>query len=295
MKKNLNIGDSALVFWNWKNDKGDTYSYFTCVKIVECKNLDGDNSEIIYIGKDINGNTYEGAYGHLLEGKNNYYYTDTDYMEILEKLKKDNNEAISKLEKRGQKIDEEISKTSLYIQVRKAEEKMLKCKHLFVKLKEGERYSGFHSSDYEQDPSLVECVHCGLTNRYLIEEDFYRNNRFLFSSAKLYYIYINNRIIRMKYNKGYSRCGKSFNDNVFHMISQEELKTSHPDKLYYMAKQINPEGKNKELFSIMKKIHYEIETSEERGGLTIIQMENIIERYKESTQVKKLTKQKNNN
>ena len=295
MKKKLNVGDSVLVFWNWKNNKGETYSSFTMVKIVECKKLDEGSSEMIYIGKDSNGDTYEGAYGELLEGKYYYFYTDTDYMEILKKLKKENDEAILNLEKRRNKIDEFIATTSLYQQVRKAEEKMLKCKHLFVKLKEGERFSGFHSSDYEQDPSLVECVHCGLTNRFLLENDFYRENSYLYSSAEKYYMFINNRIIRMKYNKGYSRCGKSFNDNVFHMISQEELKTSHPDKLYYMAKQIKPEGKNKELFSIMKKINYEIETLEEKRMLTAAQMEDIIERYKESNQVKKLTKQKRNN
>ncbi len=295
MKKKLNVGDSVLVFWNWKNNKGETYSSFTMVKIVECKKLDEGSSEMIYIGKDSNGDTYEGAYGELLEGKYYYFYTDTDYMEILKKLKKENDEAILNLEKRRNKIDEFIATTSLYQQVRKAEEKMLKCKHLFVKLKEGERFSGFHSSDYEQDPSLVECVHCGLTNRFLLENDFYRENSYLYSSAEKYYMFINNRIIRMKYNKGYSRCGKSFNDNVFHMISQEELKTSHPDKLYYMAKQIKPEGKNKELFAIMKKINYEIETLEEKRMLTAAQMEDIIERYKESNQVKKLTKQKRNN
>lgn len=290
MKKKLNVGDSVLVFWNWKNNKGETYSSFTMVKIVECKKPDEGSSEVIYIGKDSNGDTYEGAYGELLEGKHNYFYTDTDYMEILKKLKKENDESILKLEKRRNKIDEFIATTSLYIQVRKTEEKMLKCKHLFVKLKEGERFSGFHSSDYEQDPSLVECVHCGLTNRYLLENDFYRENSYLYSSAEKYYMFINNRIIRMKYNKGYTRGGKTFN-----MISQEELKTNHPDKLYYMAKQIKPEGKNKELFVIMKKINYEIETLEEKRMLTAVQMEDIIERYKESNQVKKLTKQKRNN
>ena len=290
MKKKLNVGDSVLVFWNWKNNKEDTYSSFTMVKIVECKKLDEGSSEVIYIGKDSNGDTYEGAYGELLEGKHNYFYTDTDYMEILKKLKKENDEAILKLEKRRNKIDEFIATTSLYIQVRKTEEKMLKCKHLFVKIKEKESFSGFHSSDYEQDPSLVECVHCGLTNRYLLENDFYRENSYLYSSAEKYYMFINNRIIRMKYNKGYTRGGKTFN-----MISQEELKTSHPDKLYYMAKQIKPEGKNKELFAIMKKINYEIETLEEKRMLTAVQMEDIIERYKESNQAKKLTKQKRNN
>ena len=124
----------------------------------------------------------------------------------------------------------------------------------------------------------------------MLENDFYRENSYLYSSAEKYYMFINNRIIRMKYNKGYTRGSKTFN-----MISQEELKTSHPDKLYYMAKQIKSEGKNKELFAIMKKINYEIETLEEKRMLTAIQMEDIIERYKESNQVKKLTKQKRNN
>ena len=45
----------------------------------------------------------------------------------------------------------------------------------------------------------------------------------------------------------------------------------------------------------MKKINYEIETLEEKRMLTAVQMEDIIERYKESNQAKKLTKQKRNN
>ena len=45
----------------------------------------------------------------------------------------------------------------------------------------------------------------------------------------------------------------------------------------------------------MKKINYEIETLEEKRMLTSVQMKDIIERYKESNQVKKLTKQKRNN
>ena len=295
MGKKLNVGDTAFAFSIWEYNNGEKYTYSTCVKIIECKNSEKDNSEVIYIGKYVYGHSYEGAYGNLLDGEKNYFYTYKDYMEILEKQKKENDEILSKLQAKGKDIQLEIAKTSRYMQNQKKEEEMLKCKHLFVKLKEGERYSGFHSSDYGQDPSLVECVHCGLTNRYLLEDDFYRENSYLYTSAHLYYIYINNRIIRMKYNKGYTRGGKSFNDNVFHMISQEELKTSHPDKLYYMAKQIKPEGKNKELFAIMKKIHYDIETPEERRSLNAAQIADIIERYKENTQVKKLTKQKNNN
>ena len=43
---------------------------------------------------------------------------------------------------------------------------MMKCNNLFVKLKEGYWVSGFHSLDYEYEPDIFKCVHCGLTNKY---------------------------------------------------------------------------------------------------------------------------------
>ena len=295
MGKKLNVGDTAFAFSIWEYNNGEKYTYSTCVKIIECKNSEKDNSEVIYIGKDVYGHSYEGAYGNLLDGEKNYFYTYKDYMEILEKQKKENDEILSKLQAKEKDIQLEIAKTSRYMQNQKKEEEMLKCRHLFVKLKEGLSYSGFHSSDYGRDPSTVVCVHCGLTNRYSVDNSLNSEFSYLYSTEQLDYFEMHNRIIRMKYNKGYSRGGKYFNDNVFRMISQKELKTRHPVQLYYMAKQISPEGKNKELFAIMKKIHYEIETPEEKRALNTIQIEDIIERYKESTQVKKLTKQKSNN
>ena len=115
------------------------------------------------------------------------------------------------------------------------------CYNLFVKLKEGLSYSGFHSSDYGRDPSTVVCVHCGLTNRYSVDNSLNSEFSYLYSTEQLDYFEMHNRIIRMKYNKGYSRGGKYFNDNVFRMISQEELKTRLYNKLKELSQKSSDE------------------------------------------------------
>lgn len=46
------------------------------------------------------------------------------------------------------------------------ETQMKKCQHLFLKLKKGEYYGGFNSSDCEYDPCIVICLKCWLTNKF---------------------------------------------------------------------------------------------------------------------------------
>ena len=52
----------------------------------------------------------------------------------------------------------------------KRKEEMRNCNHLFVRLKEGVTITGFNSSDCYYDPSEVESVHCGLTNKHMFLE-----------------------------------------------------------------------------------------------------------------------------
>ena len=47
MEKKLNVGDTAFAFSIWEYNNGEKYTYSTCVKIIECKNSEKDNSEVI--------------------------------------------------------------------------------------------------------------------------------------------------------------------------------------------------------------------------------------------------------
>ena len=44
-------------------------------------------------------------------------------------------------------------------------DEILNCNHLFLKLKDKEYIGSYHSSDCYDNPAIVECVHCGLTNK----------------------------------------------------------------------------------------------------------------------------------
>ncbi len=153
-------------------------------------------------------------------------------------------------------------------------EEMENCDHLFVKLKEGESSVGFHSSDYYYDPAHVECVHCGMTNRFMPFEEM--DNRGRYHPKKT----IETQVFEKTFRGSYLRGGKSFDESSFHLISPEILPSYHPGLLYQMALQINPEGTNEELFEIMKQLHT-LETRQEILRLkTLDQTEDLIKRYK---------------
>ena len=157
-------------------------------------------------------------------------------------------------------------------------QEMSSCNHLFVKIKEGVSYSGFHSSDYEYDPSQVECVFCGLTNKHKYMEDlFYRKdiiNSWYYNRQSLETSFFNNY-----FRDYFRRSGKSFDESCFNLISQDVIKSYHPGLLYQIAVRINPEADKEEIVEIMKKLN-ELETDEEKMKLrTIGHAENLIERY----------------
>ena len=161
---------------------------------------------------------------------------------------------------------------------------MCKCNHLFVKLRE-KRYCGaLHSSDCLDIPSLLECVHCGLTNKY---EDFERLDVEIEMEKGIYdserHKYTMETIMFHKlYKDAFGRCGKSFDESKFKLISDEVIRTDHPRLLYDLAKSINPKGNNKELFNIMKELN-EIETDLEKFKLNKVEeCSDLLERYKES-------------
>ena len=167
--------------------------------------------------------------------------------------------------------------------IKNKEKQMEECNHLFVKLKEGQYYSGFHSSDCGYDPCIVVCLKCGLTNRFIemddISRDVDRHIR-LINSYYNSFVEVNDKIFRKQFNLAWERSGKSFDDSVFNLISDEVFKSKHPQLLYKIAKEIDKTLDNEVLFNIMKTLH-EIETPLERNQMNSLkQVNDLLERYK---------------
>ena len=78
-----------------------------------------------------------------------------------------NQRRILLLKKKNEALNIEIFDVNSEIQLELKRKEMLQCNHLFVKLRDEEVYGGFHSTDYEYEPSIIKCVHCELTNYYM--------------------------------------------------------------------------------------------------------------------------------
>ena len=170
----------------------------------------------------------------------------------------------------------------------KREEKIKKCNHLFVKLRNGEEVFGCHSTDYYKGANEVECVYCGLTNRFnkieLVLDSEYmeysKSFRGMIPSLKGYKRRtLESELFEEILKESYFRGGKSFDNSTVNLISEECLLTYHPGLLYRLALQINPQGDNKELFEIMKILHL-LETTQEKIRLqTEEQATSLLDRY----------------
>lgn len=156
------------------------------------------------------------------------------------------------------------------------------CNHLFVKLRD------FDTSTYEGlDLSIVECVHCGVTNKFKELE------RVMRKYPKSLDLYMRNRLhyIDVDYNEETIESklmDEIKNSNpILNLMSDEVIRTFHPGLLYRLANIINPTADDKELFDIMKELN-NLETTEERNKLN---NENdaieLIDRYSEKVKVLK--------
>ena len=156
------------------------------------------------------------------------------------------------------------------------------CNHLFVKLRD------FDTSTYEGlDLSVVECVHCGVTNKYKDLEYVmgkYRRSLDLYVLNKLHYT-------NVEYNETTieSRLMDEIKDRgvKLNMMSDNVIRTFHPGVLYQIAKMIYPEASNERLFEIMQELN-KLETPEEKNKLnTLNDATDLILRYKEENKVLK--------
>ncbi len=110
-----------------------------------------------------------------------------------------------------------------------AREKQIRnCKHCFALIKEGGWSGGFHSSDYEYDEDIIECVKCGLTNKNIEIEKRYSHIFRPSIESKLF--------PELVYNHKYSRVPFMLQD--LNMLSNKEIGTKEPRKLWYIAKEV---------------------------------------------------------
>ena len=156
------------------------------------------------------------------------------------------------------------------------------CNHLFVKVRD------YNTSYYgDLDLSAVECVHCGVTNKYRDLEKVMQKYR----KSLDYYVLTHWHYTDVEYNDVTIETimmDKIKDENQeLNMMSNEVLRSFHPGVLYEIAKIINEDAENYELFEIMKKLN-ELETFEEKNKLNSVEeATSLIERYKEEIKVLK--------
>ena len=163
--------------------------------------------------------------------------------------------------------------------VLKRKEEIRNCNHLFVKLKEGVYSGAFNSSDCYYDPCEVECVYCGLTNKHEYLENYLKRIPLGFSYKNET---IESEMFKEVFKNAYRRSGKSFDETVFNLISNEVLNTYHPRLLYELANLLNPNASQEEIFETMRELK-ELETRQEELRLrNKEQASGLIKRYSEN-------------
>ena len=141
------------------------------------------------------------------------------------------------------------------------------CNHLFVKLR-----------DYG-DSIVYECVHCGVTNKFRDLEvtiPKYRKSIEYFVLSKLHYTNFEFKDITTESLMMDKLDTNYINNNL---MSNNVLRSFHPGLLYDIARIINDDASNEELFNIMLELN-DLETLEEKKKLnTIFDAKELIERY----------------
>lgn len=147
------------------------------------------------------------------------------------------------------------------------------CNHEFVLLKEGgwNNCGGFDSTDYVYDYNVIECVHCGVTNKYKELEQILREEQVsIFPKIKLS---VETEEFNLIFNKPYS---DRFDVNL---ISSRVIDSNHVKILYDVAKKIYPYESNQKIVDIMHKLSL-LETNSEKMNLNSVEdAKDLIIRY----------------
>lgn len=161
-----------------------------------------------------------------------------------------------------------------YLNKRRTE--MRKCNHQFVLLQKGgwNNCGGFDSTDYEYEHNIVECVHCGLTNKY-------KDIECIVHSPSGGISYTSSQIgISVETQEFDSYFANDYSDKYdVNLISTRIINSKHAVLLYEIAKTICPPKDNEKLVEIMYKLSL-LETSSEKRNLnTLEDAKELIIRY----------------
>lgn len=160
------------------------------------------------------------------------------------------------------------------------------CNHEFALLKETEYYGALHSSDCSTEPAVVQCVHCGFTNKFIQLE-----NQLIASGV----------LQRLLTEDGWSFCWKyfpygnaePFESKLFmemkpeiNLISTKEpIPSLHISLLYQVAVELCGEVSLEEIWNVMKNLH-DLETVHEKlYTFSKDDLQDLIKRYQESTKL----------
>ena len=134
------------------------------------------------------------------------------------------------------------------------------CEHLFVKLRAGRWVGGFHSSDYEYDPTIVYCVKCGLNNINL--DTMSENKRHKFYSMINYYNqpkYLLFKLNDSEFRKQIGKLRTHDAEKKLKLMSEEAFWFEYPKDLYTYIKTKYGENSNQDTFNLMKENDEEFE------------------------------------
>ena len=241
MGEPLQIGDKVLMFTIDKksNDISDYISWLIngSYKEVIVKKIDNILSDTVVTVIDNNKNEYCGSYIKDNMLGRHFFIRKEEFIFLLKKeLNKLSCEYTNSSILKSKQIYQRLNK---------------ECNHLFVKLKDGYWTGGCHSSDCEYTPSIVECVHCGLTNKFSKMITTY-GHKLEWDSYWYYKVkndafddYLNNAS-NGKYYKG--------DESFINFISNKSYYFFFANKRYLKAKEINQTASNEEIFELMKEI-----------------------------------------
>lgn len=163
-----------------------------------------------------------------------------------------------------------LYRSSLSTEIRdNRKSQIIECEHKFVLLKEGGWNScgGFHSSDYEYEDDIVECVSCGLTNKY---KDLECSLGHGVLSSLFPYSYTSVETLEFDV---YSK------DKDIELISDLVIDSRHTPLLYRIAKKMFPEEIDKILVEVMFRLN-EIENIEEKMNMnTVDDAKDLMDRF----------------
>lgn len=187
-------------------------------------------------------------------------------------------------------------------QQRKREQEVTACNHLFVLYQPSIYHHANHSSDCYTDEAIIECVHCGLTNKFI---DFERQLRL---SGEIVHVSENLKKLGfydyLKYfpsiriypfeNKLFEKFIKEkelseikilgIEKPTFYQLGLEKyaIKCEHLGLLYKIAMQVNPNNTEEETLEVMRSL-FSLETLSEKLKLENIEDASaLISRYQDS-------------